>query len=159
MGEAMSNELRELLAASRKYVEEACCLGVEETDLLARIDAALATSDTRPDGMPANKSERLIRRLLAARVGGYRAYMDDGEASVEISGITIDFMREPVEAIKSKLAQIASKQWQIAIGSDFMRMALCPTCGNKRCPKAANHNLACSGRNAPGRDAKKKGGR
>lgn len=29
-------------------------------------------------------------------------------------------------------------------------MILCPTCGNKRCPKASNHELACSGSNLPG---------
>ena len=29
-------------------------------------------------------------------------------------------------------------------------MALCPTCGNKRCPAAANHDNACSGSNDPG---------
>jgi hypothetical protein len=36
------SELIELLAASRKYVEEACCLGIDERRLLERIDAALA---------------------------------------------------------------------------------------------------------------------
>ncbi len=30
------------------------------------------------------------------------------------------------------------------------RMIVCPTCGNKRCPHAANHNLKCTGSNAPG---------
>lgn len=30
------------------------------------------------------------------------------------------------------------------------RMFLCPTCGNKRCPKATDHDNACSGSNAPG---------
>jgi hypothetical protein len=27
------------------------------------------------------------------------------------------------------------------------KMFLCPTCGNKRCPKATDHNLACTGSN------------
>lgn len=31
-----------------------------------------------------------------------------------------------------------------------MRPALCPTCGNKRCPRAHNHTLACTNSNAPG---------
>ena len=31
-----------------------------------------------------------------------------------------------------------------------MRMILCPTCGNKRCPKASDHTLACTGSNEPG---------
>jgi len=30
------------------------------------------------------------------------------------------------------------------------RMILCPTCGNKRCPHSTDHNLACTGSNAPG---------
>jgi hypothetical protein len=31
-----------------------------------------------------------------------------------------------------------------------IHMLLCPTCGNKRCPKASDHTLACTGSNAPG---------
>ena len=31
-----------------------------------------------------------------------------------------------------------------------MRLALCPTCGNKRCPRAHNHALACTNSNTPG---------
>lgn len=30
------------------------------------------------------------------------------------------------------------------------RMVLCPTCGNKRCPRATDHRLDCSGSNEPG---------
>ena len=30
------------------------------------------------------------------------------------------------------------------------RMILCPECGNKRCPHATDHNLACTGSNDPG---------
>ena len=29
-------------------------------------------------------------------------------------------------------------------------MFLCPACGHKRCPKASDHRLACTGSNAPG---------
>jgi hypothetical protein len=29
-------------------------------------------------------------------------------------------------------------------------MVVCKTCGNKRCPHANNHNLACTGSNEPG---------
>lgn len=32
----------------------------------------------------------------------------------------------------------------------FGPMFLCPTCGNKRCPKATDHELECTGSNAPG---------
>lgn len=32
----------------------------------------------------------------------------------------------------------------------YARMVLCPKCGNKRCPKASNHELECSDSNEPG---------
>lgn len=31
-----------------------------------------------------------------------------------------------------------------------MRMIVCETCGNKRCPHATDHRNACSGSNEPG---------
>ena len=31
-----------------------------------------------------------------------------------------------------------------------VKMILCGTCGNKRCPKASDHNLDCTGSNEPG---------
>ena len=31
-----------------------------------------------------------------------------------------------------------------------MRMVLCPDCGNKRCPRANDHNNACTNSNAVG---------
>jgi hypothetical protein len=34
----------------------------------------------------------------------------------------------------------------------LFHMVLCPECKNKRCPKASNHVLECSGSNAPGQD-------
>jgi hypothetical protein len=30
------------------------------------------------------------------------------------------------------------------------RMILCSECGNKRCPKASDHNFSCTGSNEPG---------
>jgi hypothetical protein len=33
---------------------------------------------------------------------------------------------------------------------ESIRMALCPTCGNKRCPKANDHRNQCSNSNEPG---------
>lgn len=29
-------------------------------------------------------------------------------------------------------------------------MIVCPTCGNKRCPKASDHDLPCTNSNEPG---------
>lgn len=35
-------------------------------------------------------------------------------------------------------------------GHGSQTYVLCPTCGNKRCPKASNHENACTGSNEPG---------
>jgi hypothetical protein len=35
-------------------------------------------------------------------------------------------------------------------GKPFMRMIVCATCGNKRCPHATDHTLACTDSNEPG---------
>jgi hypothetical protein len=59
--------------------------------------------ERRADGMPASADERLLRRLLARRVGMPSLYFDDGEASAQEHGISIDFMREPVVDIGAKL--------------------------------------------------------
>ncbi len=32
------------------------------------------------------------------------------------------------------------------------RMILCPKCGNKRCPKASDHTLACTNSNEPNQE-------
>jgi hypothetical protein len=46
---------------------------------------------------------------------------------------------EPAEDA-SPLERLSFRSW----------MALCPTCGNKRCPSAADHCNPCSGSNEPG---------
>lgn len=46
----------------------------------------------------------------------------------------------------------ASPQLDEALGIDMRmaRMFICPQCGNKRCPRAASHENACSDSNLPG---------
>lgn len=34
----------------------------------------------------------------------------------------------------------------------FRGMIVCPVCGNKRCPKASDHELICTGSNLPGQE-------
>jgi hypothetical protein len=55
-----------------------------------------------------------------------------------------------------------ASQWRLAEEADCIecyrksggwlrvKMFLCPTCGNKRCPKATDHELKCTGSNKPG---------
>lgn len=37
------------------------------------------------------------------------------------------------------------------------RFIVCPDCGNKRCPKATDHNLACTNSNEPGQPGSRYG--
>lgn len=43
-----------------------------------------------------------------------------------------------------------SPTWALVGNIPVARMSLCPTCGNKRCPGAADHRNECSGSNEPG---------
>lgn len=40
--------------------------------------------------------------------------------------------------------------WCLTCDPVTVRMALCPDCGNKRCPKANDHRNTCTGSNEPG---------
>lgn len=40
--------------------------------------------------------------------------------------------------------------WATERGTYEICMFVCPQCGNKRCPRATDHNLPCSNSNAPG---------
>jgi DNA-directed RNA polymerase subunit RPC12/RpoP len=74
---------------------------------------------------------------------------------------TQESLREHMAEIKRlKAAQPAPVQEPVAsycchscfkIAGGFMldRMILCPECGNKRCPKASDHQLDCTGSNEP----------
>ena len=42
------------------------------------------------------------------------------------------------------------KCWCLTCDQVTVRMALCPDCGNKRCPKANDHRNACTNSNEPG---------
>jgi len=37
------------------------------------------------------------------------------------------------------------------------RFIVCPECGNKRCPKATDHNLNCTNSNEPGQNGSRYG--
>ena len=45
-----------------------------------------------------------------------------------------------------------SQTWRSISGIPMARMSLCPTCGNKRCPGAADHDNTCTGSNEPGQE-------
>jgi hypothetical protein len=59
------------------------------------------------------------------------------------------------EKLQALCLGLASKLDQLQEPTDWgslfeSTMVLCPTCGNKRCPKATNAALTCTASNAPG---------
>jgi len=79
------------------------CANPSWCGITGRCLRAETTGPLRDDSMPAGADERRLRRLLALRVGMPGLYLDDGEASAQEHGISIDFMREPVADIDAKL--------------------------------------------------------
>ena len=80
--------------------------GSDELEFEAAPAAPAQAKQPRPFGggsLPTSAAERHLRRLLAVRVGMPHTYFDDGEAQGNEHGISIDFMREPVEHIDAKL--------------------------------------------------------
>jgi len=69
-------------------------------------------------------------------------------------------MTNPVDAVVRCECHTCIKEHGLTAGDgsgfleamplSFSKMILCPECGNKRCPKASNHRLQCTGRNEPG---------
>lgn len=64
--------------------------------------------------------------------------------------------REP-DCYKCAVARdnLAPKEWPFW---SLSRMYVCPTCGNKRCPKATDHLLLCTGSNEQGQPGSRYGG-
>jgi hypothetical protein len=57
------------------------------------------------------------------------------------------------ERLVSKFDKQSLKCWCYNCATPEYRMShmiVCPTCGNKRCPKSTDHNLACTNSNDPG---------
>ena len=48
------------------------------------------------------------------------------------------------------LGQGQTKQMKMMAEIGMLRMILCPSCGNKRCPQASDHRHSCTGSNEPG---------
>jgi hypothetical protein len=79
-------------------------------------DVGRPLPERRSDGMPASAGERKLRRMLAVRSGIPHLYCDDGEASGQEHGISIDFMREPVADIEAKLMALNLARFRAAEG-------------------------------------------
>lgn len=80
--------------------------------------AVVKSENTRSDGMPASADERHLRRMLAMKSGISYIYFDDGEASGQVGDICIDFMRDSVLEIGTKLYEIGMLRYREKSQSD-----------------------------------------
>lgn len=62
--------------------------------------------------MPSDPEKRHLRRLLAVRVGMPNTYYGDGEAHGAEHGIRIDFMRDSVADIETKLRALEIARYE-----------------------------------------------
>jgi hypothetical protein len=76
--------------------------------------------------------------VLRTRGDGYRVLDTDGGPPIT-EGQDCEVVPAP---------ESCGKCWRCDPNYRFMR--LCPTCGNKRCPHASDHDLACTNSNEPG---------
>ena len=60
------------------------------------------------------------------------------------------FERQMIERAAEKAGACPCYRCLRERGGVRYRMILCPDCGNKRCPKASDHSLACTGSNNRG---------
>lgn len=93
-----------------------------------------------------------VRRRINEDVAELRAALDapSGWRPIETApddGIQWD------ESYKGCICHRCIRENDIRMGAlplSSARMIVCPTCGNKRCPHASDHEIACTGSNAPG---------
>lgn len=78
----------------------------------------------------------VLRDMVAARMP------DMPRVATMVSGCVVHGDQPLTEDTKAALASM--------VGIIRDRMIVCPTCGNKRCPKATDSQLACTGSNEPG---------
>jgi hypothetical protein len=51
---------------------------------------------------------------------------------------------------KERVEKDPQPEGPLMLDSRMVRMFLCDTCGNKRCPHATDHEFKCTGSNEPG---------
>lgn len=59
-------------------------------------------------------------------------------------------MRAPFSASEKRALEAAALRRRAALGDVQSTYALCPECGNKRCPRASGSENLCTASNAPG---------
>lgn len=105
--------------------------------------------------------EILTTEMHSAAVDKDNEALDDSGKPASIEGLWLAMLAAAPAAPKEKPARVIGAPGRpVLLGCGChtcrpltmqdSRMILCPTCGNKRCPKANDHRNACSGSNVPG---------
>lgn len=108
--------------------------------------AGISVPDEQPPQEPQlNPAYVLISFRQGESVG--QMALSFGKTTDEIEGL----LREAINARLEPRTRIAPNPACAcaACNPRAWWMVLCPTCGNKRCPHAENHQNACTGSNAP----------
>lgn len=72
----------------------------------------MSTEDSTEDSIEKmSSSERKLRFMLARAISMHLAYYEDGEASGTEKGVTIDFMRDPVDELDRKIQVLQLKRF------------------------------------------------
>lgn len=131
---------RELAAANVRTEESERRLKAEES-AHGHTMAELAAANDRVARLEEAVS---AAREMATLLGGY-----DYSAGDRAGKLLTAFQAAALSAApQASTEQNCGNCWTCT--ADRSRMILCPTCGNKRCPKANDHTLVCSGSNEPG---------
>lgn len=119
----------------------------------AAIAAALAVVARIRSGRRRRRNEALLTGVAASRralheVFGPDQVLDDDPLVREVVAQCWNTGQPTVGVLGGAAGTCCHKHW----GSDnpLTMMLLCPQCGNKRCPKASDCSLACTGSNEPG---------
>jgi hypothetical protein len=104
--------------------------------------------------------------VAAAMLGHLGVYLGELKHDDEFAAAVADALRKaladagltlikPAPAMRLEYVpapRVCCQACDIAIGLTGLRrrFIVCPTCGNKRCPKATYHDNACTGSNEPG---------
>jgi len=118
---------------------EACIKLYTAAQVQAMLSAGLAPGWQAVPVEPAREMERAIAAQFCGTADEVRRAWAEGIAAA------------PSVPVREPLRCACHACWPIAAtdpGSMFMR--LCPSCGNKRCPKANDHRHDCTGSNEPG---------
>lgn len=116
--------------------------------LIAHYDSLIAERDTlraEVERLTAERQESALQTVIEIR---------DNEIALQLREIAS--LRAEVERLTAErdcpCRDCRMARLDPSVYPARREMILCPTCGNKRCPHATNHNHACTGSNDPGQE-------